>query len=230
MEKVSCDYLAVIFASKRSVLFDFVLYPRYQIFAIRHSRQQICCGSIMIGPNGEVAVDSRYLLRCEACMKLKEPAIPSTVTSAAHTIGFKPIRFTEAMVSKSLLREFNDVVSMDITAHTAEDESAEEECDSLGEDQSASSLCSSQSEDGIRAAKLAFDVESEVTGNSEGMMNSPDFGVDPDEGFFDKQLGSPTSTSSRASTPPPPVPHMMSHPSSGLHQHQSPPLIRGGTT
>ena len=172
-------------------------------------------------------MDSRMLLRCEACKKLKEPAIPSTVTSAAHTIGSKPIRFTEAIVSKSLLREFDAVVSMDITTHTAEDESAEEECDSLGEDQSASSLCSSQSEDAIRAAKLAFDVESE--GNSEEMMNSPDFGVDADEGFFDKQLGSPTSTSSRASTPPP-VPHMMSHTSSGIHQLQSPPLIRGGTT
>jgi hypothetical protein len=192
-------------------------------------KQKICCGFIFIGPNGEVAVDHRYLQRCEACKILKEPAIPSTVTSAAQTNGRKPIRFTESMVSKSLLRAFDEVVPMDMTPNTAEDESAEEECDSIGEDQSASSLCSNQSDDGIRAAKLAFEVESEVTGNSSEMMNSPDFGVDADEGFFDKQLGSPTSTSSRASTPPP-VPHIMSHPSAAIHQHQSPPLIRGGTT
>ena len=57
-----------------------------------------------------------------------------------------------------------------------------------------------------------------------------DFVVDADEGFFDKQLGSPTSTSSRASTPPPAVPHIMSHPTSGIHQHRPPPLIGGGTT
>jgi hypothetical protein len=146
-------------------------------------KQKICCGFIFIGPNGEVAVDHRYLQRCDACKILKEPAIPSTVTSAAHTNGTQPIRFTESMVSKSLLREFDQVVSMDMTTHTAEDESAEEECDSLGEDQSASSLCSSQSDDAIRAAKLAFDVESEVTGDSAEIMNSPDFGVDADEGL-----------------------------------------------
>jgi len=186
-------------------------------------KQKICCGFIFIGPNGEVAVDHRFLQRCDACKLLKEPAIPSTVTSAAHTNGDESIRFTASMVStssKSLLREF-DEVSMDIT--NAEDESAEES-DSLGDDQCASSLCSSQSEDAIRAAKLAFDVESEVAGNS-------DFAVDADEGFFDKQLGSPTSTSSRASTPPPVVPHILSHPSNSIHhQHQSPTLIQGGTT
>ena len=156
---------------------------------------------------------------------MKEPAIPSTVTSAAHTNGKDSIRFTASIVttsSKSLLHQF-DEVSMDITPHTAEDESAEES-DSLGDDQCASSLCSSQSDDAIRTAKLAFDVESEAAGNS-------DFAVDADEGFFDKQLGSPTSTSSRASTPPPVVPHILSHPSNGIHhQHQSPPLIQGGTT
>merc|ERR1712080_774049 len=91
-------------------------------------KQKICCGFIFIGPNGEVAVDHRYLQRCDACKLLKEPAIPSTVTSAAHTNGTQPIRFTESMVSKSLLREFDEVVSMDMTTHTAEDESAEEEC------------------------------------------------------------------------------------------------------
>ena len=185
-------------------------------------RQKICCGFIFIGPNGEVAVDHRFLERCDACKLLKEPAIPSTVTSAAHTTGSQPIRFTESIETQSLLADFDDDVAMDMTSPNAvEDESAEEECDSLGEDQSASSLCSSQSEDAIRATKLAFDVESEVTA---------DFVVDADEGFFDKQLGSPTSTSSRASTPPPAVPHIMSHPTSGIHQHRPPPLIGGGTT
>lgn len=189
-------------------------------------KHKICCGFIFIGPNGEVAVDHRYLQRCEACKILKEPAIPSTVTSAANTTGKQPIRFTDSMISRSLGADFGEV-PMDMTTITAEDESAEE-CDSLSESHSASSLCSSQSDDAIRATKLAFDVESDVTGNCAEMMNSPDYAVDADEGFFDKQLGSPTSPSSGASTPPP-VSHIMSHPANVI-QNSSPPLIRGGTT
>ena len=137
-----------------------------------------------------------------------------------------PIRFSDSMINTALNGEF-DEVSMDITTAIAEDESAEE-CDSLSEGQSASSLCSSQSDDALRATKLAFDVESEVTCNTADIVNSSEYAVDADEGFFDKQLGSPTSPSSGSSTPPP-ASHIMSHHSNAI-ENSTPLLIRGGTT
>ena len=109
------------------------------------------------------------------------------------------------------------------------DESAEEECDSLAEEKSVPSPCSSQSEDNLRAAKLAFDVESEVTEGASATttttMQSERF---HDEGFYDNNIGSPNSDRlSRASSPPLSDSLLMPH---GLHQYQAPPLLRGGTT
>ena len=157
---------------------------------------------------------------------LKEPAIPSTVTSAACTVGRNnPIPFSDMLVRDSLQRQTEDD-PMDMTI-TAEDESAEE-CDSLSESQSAESVYSTQSEDTIRATKLALEVEAEVRADATAILNSSDYAVDADEGFFDKQLGSPISTSSGASTPPP-VSHIMPHPSNVI-QHSSLSLVREGTT
>ena len=171
-------------------------------------------------------MDHRYLQRCDACRMLKEPAIPSTVTSAACTVGRNnPIPFSDMLVRDSLQRQTEDD-PMDMTI-TAEDESAEE-CDSLSESQSAESVYSTQSEDTIRATKLALEVEAEVRADSTAILNSSDYAVDADEGFFDKQLGSPISTSSGASTPPP-VSHIMPHPSNVI-QHSSLSLVREGTT
>ena len=115
---------------------------------------------------------------------------------------------------------------MDISAMIG-DESAEE-CDSLSEGQSGSaSVYSNQSEDAIRATKLALDVEAEVRGATRAILNSPDYGADADEGFFDKQLGSPVSTSSGASTPPP----IISHPSNVMEISSAlPAMVRGGGT
>ena len=182
-------------------------------------KQEICCGYIFIGPNGEFAVDQRYLQRCDACKLLKEPLIPSTVLSAAQTLG--AIRFRESMVNGDDFIEAMSIASGD-------DESAEEECDSLAEEKSVSSPCSSQSEDTVRAAKLAFDVESEVTEGASAITTTMHSERFQDEGFYDNNIGSPNSDRlSRASSPPLSDSLMMPH---GLHQFQSPPLLRGGTT
>jgi len=182
-------------------------------------KQEICCGYIFIGPNGEFAVDQRYLQRCDACKLLKEPLIPSTVLSAAQTLG--AIRFRESMVNGD---DFSEAMSI----ASGDDESAEEECDSLAEEKSVSSPCSSQSEDTVRAAKLAFDVESEVTEGASAITTTMHSERFQDEGFYDNNIGSPNSDRlSRASSPPLSDSLMMPH---GLHPFQSPPLLRGGTT
>ena len=195
--------------------------PQKSLFYILnyfHFRQEICCGHIFIGPNGEFAVDHRYLQRCDGCKLLKEPLIPSTVLSAAHT--YAEIKFKESMTSGLDLND--EAEEMSVTS----DESAEEECDSLAEEKSVPSPCSSQSEDNLRAAKLAFDVESEGSASATAtVMQSERF---QDEGFYDNNIGSPNSDRlSRASSPPLSDPLMMPH---GLHQYQAPPLLRGGTT
>jgi len=147
-------------------------------------KQEICCGFIFIGPNGEFAVDQRYL----------------------QTLG--AIRFRESMVNGD---DFSEAMSI----ASGDDESAEEECDSLAEDT-------------VRAAKLAFDVESEVTEGASAITTTMHSERFQDEGFYDNNIGSPNSDRlSRASSPPLSDSLMMPH---GLHQFQSPPLLRGGTT
>ena len=110
--------------------------------------------------------------------------MPSTVLSAAQTLG--AIRFRESMVNGDDFIEAMSIASGD-------DESAEEECDSLAEEKSVSSPCSSQSEDTGRAAKLAFDVDSEVTEGASAItatMHSKRF---QDEDFYDNNISSPNS-------------------------------------
>ena len=169
-----------------------------------------------MGPNGEFAVDHRYLQRCDACKLLKEPLIPSTILSAAQTLG--AIRFKESMIIGEDISEAMSVTS---------EEFVEEECDSLADEKSVSSPCSSQSEDNLRAAKLAFDVESEASEGASATTTTMQSERFQDEGFYDNNIGSPNSDQlSRASSPP--LSDTLRMPP-GLHQYQAPPLLHGST-
>jgi Protein Family FAM60A len=36
-------------------------------------REKVCCGTIFRAPNGEIAIDVRYLTPCSSCRTIKEP-------------------------------------------------------------------------------------------------------------------------------------------------------------
>ena len=110
--------------------------------------------------------------------------MPSAVLPAVQTLG--AIRFRESMVNGD---DFSEAMSI----ASGVDESTEEECDSLAEQKSVSSPCSSQSEDTIRAAKLAFDVESEVTEGALARTETMHSKRIQDEDFYDNNISSPNS-------------------------------------
>lgn len=47
------------------------------------SREKVCCGTIFRAPNGEIAIDVRYLAPCTACRTIKEPisALAATMST-----------------------------------------------------------------------------------------------------------------------------------------------------
>ena len=42
-------------------------------FLLSRYREKVCCGTIFRAPNGEIAIDVRYLAPCTACRTIKEP-------------------------------------------------------------------------------------------------------------------------------------------------------------
>lgn len=158
------------------------------------AQEQICCGTIFRGPNGEIAVDSRYMPRypCGACKTLKEPALGAASSmhhsSRAESLSSNDVRLEDLFDSSSIVATSTDSSS------------------SGGEETQAAQAAAAAHM--ANAMKLAEDATCDS--------------VD-DEGFFDKQAGSPSSVSG-ASTPPP-LPPNMAPSSHQAHFHHPEPAV-----
>lgn len=92
-------------------------------------REKICCGTIFRAPNGEVAVDVRYIYPCESCKTSKNPVFPyMKYMRAEEALAPAPLPLNETVQEPEKTAEpEKDHQEVKIDQEKAEAEKEEEE-------------------------------------------------------------------------------------------------------
>lgn len=109
-------------------------------------REKICCGTIFRAPNGEVAVDVRYISPCEACKNSKNPVFPH----------LQRMREEEALANASAPVVKDDVPEPEVAPEVVPEEDSEPEAPKREQGDAQK-----EEEEESSATELAMEVDDE---------------------------------------------------------------------